>query len=149
MTEGNGTRPSIFKRKFIIIPDFQWALITQAIIVVVIYYFLSRVIDYYVLNEFFMSPDYDQLPKEEIMSDLKSRLVIISTLKFFVMLAILSAWGVWFSHRAAGPIYRMQKILEELNNDSTPGTVFIRNKDYFQGMFKELRAFLEKNNFIK
>jgi len=149
VTEGNGTRPSIFKRKFIIIPDFQWALITQAIIVVVIYYFLSRVIDYYVLNEFFMSPDYDQLPKEEIMSDLKSRLVIISTLKFFVMLAILSAWGVWFSHRAAGPIYRMQKILEELNNDSTPGTVFIRNKDYFQGMFKELRAFLEKNNFIK
>ena len=39
---------------------------------------------------------------------------------------------IFFSHKIAGPLYKLQKHLKLLREDNNPGNLFFRKGDYFQ-----------------
>ena len=45
---------------------------------------------------------------------------------------------VFFSHKIAGPLYKLQKHLKLIREDSKPGNLFFRQGDYFQELAEDV-----------
>lgn len=68
---------------------------------------------------------------------------------YFLILAaitiiILSIFGIFFSHRVAGPIYKMTKELKRMSDDGEAMPVSFRKNDFFHELQDAFNAFLEK-----
>lgn len=50
--------------------------------------------------------------------------------------------GVMISHRAAGPIYRLRRLVREITDGQVPDQFKSRKDDYFQELFHELNQLL-------
>jgi hypothetical protein len=59
-------------------------------------------------------------------------------------LAGIFIYAIYFSHRIAGPLYRINAILRELIEDRDPPIVKLRDKDYFQPTAALLKELSEK-----
>lgn len=51
--------------------------------------------------------------------------------------------GIKLSHRVAGPVYRLTKHLEHLNNDQELSEVKFRDNDYFTDLQDEFNKFIK------
>lgn len=56
---------------------------------------------------------------------------IISLVTMGVISALILSFGLLFSHRIAGPIYRLKKYLKEKASGKEKGELFFREHDYF------------------
>ena len=59
-------------------------------------------------------------------------------------LAGIFIYAIYFSHRIAGPLYRINAILRELIEDRDPSIVKFRDDDYFQPTAALLKELSEK-----
>ncbi len=58
--------------------------------------------------------------------------------------AILSFFGcIFFSHKIAGPLYKLQKHLRAIREGITPGRLYFRKGDYFQDVADDLNETIE------
>ena len=49
----------------------------------------------------------------------------------------------FYSHRIAGPLYKLQKHLRSIREGFNPGKLFFRNGDYFQDVADDLNDTIE------
>lgn len=58
--------------------------------------------------------------------------------------AILAFFGcIFFSHKIAGPLYKLQKHLRMIRDGQSPGKLFFRGGDYFQDVADDVNETIE------
>ena len=53
---------------------------------------------------------------------------------------------VFFSHKIAGPLYKLQKHLKLIREDARPGNLFFRQGDYFQELADDVNETFDHGN---
>jgi len=73
---------------------------------------------------------------EYLNSDIKKKLDLIFIIKSALILIFLVTGGVIYSHRIAGPLYKMRKHMQDITKGKKLDTLEIqfRRKDFFQEM---------------
>lgn len=85
-----------------------------------------------------MSESAKELMDSEI-SGLWSYMVVTS-----VAFAILCfGWGIYYSHRLAGPIFRIRKVINEYHNGNPNLRIQLRPKDDFHELAKDVNELLD------
>lgn len=125
------------KRKVILInPKFQLSVINYVILL-----FTFVMIAFYLVNLFFIyilkqkGIDAGLPLNSEYFHFLQSAFHLMSIFYLFtslVILIIIYFFGLRFSNRIAGPIYRMNKVIAEIIKEGKPIEVKLRKNDYFQ-----------------
>ncbi|MCM8775472.1 MAG: hypothetical protein NC930_03880 [Candidatus Omnitrophica bacterium] len=85
----------------------------------------------------------------EILSDVSYQLILRVTCILFVTLIVLGAFGIFFLHRVAGPVYRFRQVLIRINDSQIPHPIKLREGDFFTEVAIEINRLLEKLQFDK
>jgi sensor histidine kinase YesM len=143
---GGAQRP--WKRRVLLInPKFQltflfYMLVIAATIIVVLY----------VANVFFFRRSYEAgqtlgLPPDHIyftfIDNQRSTMKWIFLLASGVTMVNLTFWGLYLSHRVAGPIYRLRKHMVELAEGKTNRDVNFRTNDFFPELAEAFNQFVK------
>lgn len=65
-----------------------------------------------------------------------------------VLFVIFSYWGILFSHRIAGPLYKLNKYFKEKNtiDEVRKSPIFFRKKDFFLEVPDSINAFFDRTD---
>lgn len=126
----------IINRKF----QFRYLFIILAVMIIAIgavsfttfYIIWDRVI-----NEFFFVPDAAQKLSGIFIKTSQALIVPV-----IVLMLIFSLIGVLFSHRIAGPLYRVEKVAEELGKGNLDLKVKFRKNDEFHNLADALNKMI-------
>jgi sensor histidine kinase YesM len=78
----------------------------------------------------------------ELMSEVRYDLIVRVSLILFVTVLVIAAFGVFFLHRVAGPVYRFRSILRQVSKGEIPGEFRLREGDYFTETADDLNRVL-------
>lgn len=128
-----------YKRtNFIVNPKFQLKLSGYVAILV----FVSSIIypfTIYDIMENFISFIPERTPEieHELKEKQKSLLLILSIWQIgFTTLVFIGC--IFFSHKIAGPMYKLQKFLANIRDEQTRDKLYFRNGDYFHEIADDL-----------
>jgi hypothetical protein len=85
----------------------------------------------------------------EILSDVSYTLVTRISCVLFATLIILGLFGLLFLHRVAGPVYRFRQIFLRMNRGEIPGTIKLREGDFFEETASEINRLIKRLEFEK
>lgn len=131
------------RKIYLINPSFQYRLsffasilvfVTGLIYPFTIYILLSAISANFALN----NPEIASYYTEK--RDLLILLLIGLHLGFSILTFFMC---IFFSHRIAGPLYKMQKHLRAIREGLNPGNLFFRKGDYFQDVADDLNATID------
>jgi len=80
----------------------------------------------------------------EVLSDVSYLLILRVAAILFVTLLILAAFGVFFLHRIAGPVYRFRQVFLKLNRGEIPDRIKLREGDFFVETADEINHLLNR-----
>ena len=137
------------KRSLLINPKFQWTLIGYAalvsvLILISIYALFS--FGFHQFNQFGsqagLAPDNIYFQFIEMQQSTFTRVIVAIAI---VVTAILLIGGLYISHRIAGPIYRMQKELQDMSEEKPVDlrAIQFRKKDYFPELAETFNHLVE------
>ncbi len=117
------------RRQYIVDKKFQfkylfYILVTMFTTVIIVSFTIFFVIWEKIIKEFFYVPDAAKRLSDIFIST--SEILIIPII---ILLIIFSIVAILFSHKIAGPIYRVEKIAEELKNGNLNINVRFRKGD--------------------
>lgn len=125
-----------FRRRVLLInPKFQLTFLIYMIVIAA-----TVIIVLYVANFFFFKRSFEagralDLPPDHIyfayLDSQKTTMKWVFLLASGVTLVNLVFWGLYLSHRVAGPIYRLRKHMVDLREGRTQGEVGFRKNDFF------------------
>lgn len=137
------------RTKFIINPTFQWRFIIYmtgiALIILAISYFSNQ----FFFSEFEKLADQLHFPTEhpyrEFLSIQKAKLHSVFATAAIITMFFMIVASAYYSHRIAGPIYRIIKSLNEITNTRVVKDIVIREDDFFQELPEAInKAFQSK-----
>ncbi|NDG84190.1 MAG: hypothetical protein EBX52_04025 [Proteobacteria bacterium] len=145
------TQPTIKTRaNYLINPRFQWMIIRWALLISLLnslifilacYAFFRRLIVAGIqLN---ISPD---APYFQVLMNEKARMVLIFSLTTFLSICMILGFGVYLSHRIAGPIFNLKRYLKENDPNGDLPDLKFRKQDFFQELAVDFNAFKSKIN---
>ena len=105
------------------------------------YLYYSYVVDSY---EFILK--YSSLPQELIDSrylDLFNFALALGLVTLLIVL-LIAAWAVVMTHRAAGAIYHIKRVVDEVRSGNTQARVHLRPKDEFQDLAASLNQMIDE-----
>lgn len=134
------------RKKFIINPKLQFSFLglslLMSLVSIAIFYFAT----FYLFWRFEQTGISVGIPKGHIfyrfIADQRNVMNIIFLIMAPVVISIVCYFGINFSHRVSGPIYRMTKHLEHLNQTNELKEVKFRNKDFFIELQDEFNKFI-------
>lgn len=85
----------------------------------------------------------------EVLSDVSYQLIIRVSCVLFVTLIVVGLFGLLFLHRVAGPVYRFRQTLLKINKGEMPGSIKLREGDFFTETADEINVLLKRLNFEK
>ena len=139
------------KRTLLIIPSFQGRLI----ILIVLLGFVCAVFNgnlyySYVDDSYDFILKYSSLSQELIDERHRDLLVfgVLLGLATLLITLVIAIWALVVTHRAAGAIYRIKKVMEEIGSGNVKARISLRKKDDFQDLakaFNQLMDDLQKN----
>ncbi len=152
----NDNRKSPFSRIFfkgkvyLINPSFQYKFMVNVIIVTL----LSLAV-IYGANQYFFSVFQQKgaalgleanHPFYELLNEQKHFMNGIFLMVAGVVSLITGIWGLFFSHRIAGPLYRLNKIFREagIKRERHQNSIRFRKKDFFQELPESINFYNER-----
>ena len=148
------TKKTIKRRQLVVDPKFQYGLIIKFTVLVTLILISSLVLLTFIYNDFISTVLNISLGAGEVTSFEVAHLVNLSDLIWPVMLVILLSvtissitvyiLGVRFTHRMAGPVYRLRSNIAEMADGDLGKKVSIREKDYFQSLAAEIDRLREQ-----
>lgn len=142
------TQQKKYKRSYWIDPKVQWSIIQKAVllnIILVVFLYIADRIFYYRMEQ--MGKDLGFAPEHVYFLFLYSQQKY-KAIAFFITAGVISIisifLGVRFSHRLAGPIFRLKKELQRLNAGEKIDPIHLRDSDYFKELAEELNKLTEK-----
>lgn len=145
MTDHPRNKRSI--KNFLINPRFQLKYIfwlgTSGLLLVCInagifYYFMHE--NYTLLVE--LSPMTEQA-RQQLYGELKNILIVLGVASL-IFLTLISLVGLVISHRAAGPVFHMNRVLTNILNGNPNQRVHLRPNDEFQDLAHNLNKVLDQ-----
>ena len=135
------------RKKYLINPKFQLSFVFMCLLpaTVTIVTFFSF-IQYYFFKLFMEGKELG-LPLDHpyfmLLSD--QRILLAKIFVFFMILVTILylVWGIWISHKIAGPIYRLEKYLKSLT-DIPESDLKFREGDYFLEIPESFNEWLRK-----
>jgi methyl-accepting chemotaxis protein len=152
----HGERPSFRRRKILIIPKLQLSLVMAALIV----FILAAVIFFATVNVVFLKLREIGLsagltPESVFFTDLKSledATAMVYGITVLVGIVTLYIGGLKLSHRVAGPIYVLNRHIQQVTAGETFSDLRLRKDDFMQDvqasfnqLLKQYRELLEKS----
>jgi len=138
-------------RNVFIMPDFQGRMILFVLLTGFVCMALNGYLYYqYVVDSYDFILNYSSLPedlKEQRYADL---LVFGTSLSVATLAATFAVaiWALFATHRAAGSVYHLKRVIDEIRAGNADARVHLREKDEFQDVaraFNELMDQLQKN----
>ena len=133
------TTKTIHRRQLIVDPQFQYGLIIKFVIIVTIVLIASLGLLTFVYSKFTNIALPVSVETGGVVSFGATQLINLSELILPVMLlsAIISGvaiyiFGLFFSHKMAGPVYRLRNDIAEMTAGDLERKVSLREKDCFQ-----------------
>ena len=135
------------KKSILIDASFQGRLVSFIVlagflcIAITSYLYYSYVVDSY---DFILK--HTSLPQEiidERYRDLYGLWVSLSLLNLLIIL-VISTWALFITHRAAGSVYHMKRVINEIRSGNTKERVHLREKDEFQDLARSFNAMLDE-----
>ncbi len=138
------------KQNILIMPGFQGRMIFFVILVGFVcaalngYLYYSYVVDSY--DFVFRHSSLPQELKEQRYSDLFVFGASLGVATLVVTL-IVAIWALFITHRAAGSVYHIKRVIGEIRSGNVKARVHLREKDEFQDLaesFNEMMDELQK-----
>jgi hypothetical protein len=141
-------RPSFFRRQYIVDGQFQLSIVGYFL---ALFLFSISLLFYGIRKTLFMmddqalrlDPQHSALI-ELLQSERQNFLAEYFVLYSFSILAAGLIGGILVSHRVAGPIYRIKKILNDLAEGRDVENISFREKDFLQDVLPSLRKVAKK-----
>ena len=145
----------VYKRSnFIVNPRFQLKFSAYVAILV----FVSSIIypfTIYDLMESFIGYMSERAPElSGQLKDKQTSLIFILSIWQLGFTTLVFIGCIFFSHKIAGPMYKLQKFLMSIRDGEARGTLFFRKGDYFHEVADDLNDTFEmieenyKNDFV-
>ncbi len=148
------TEKIIKRRQLVVDPKFQYGLIIKFAALVAIILISSLILLTVIYNEFFntvlsislgaggeASLDVANLIN---LSDLIGPVMLVIFLSVSISCVTVFILGVRFTHRMAGPVYRLRSNIAEMADGNLGKKVSIRENDYFQSLAAEIDRLREQ-----
>ena len=137
-------KPKKYRRSYWIDGKVQWPIIQKTLMMNVALVFLLYLADkFFFYRMELMGKDLGFTPDHVYFMFLKEQ----QKIKFMAFLCtsgiitvVASLLGARFSHRLAGPIFRLRKELRSINNDEKIGEVNLRDADFFKDLAEEFNT---------
>jgi methyl-accepting chemotaxis protein len=136
------TEKTIQRRQLIVDPKLQYGLIVKFAVFVTITLISSLILLTFIFNKFTNVALPVSLETGGVTSFEASQFIRFSDLIWPVLIVVLVSiilsslivyfLGILFTHRMAGPVYRLRKDLAEMTDGGLEKRVSFREKDYFQ-----------------
>ena len=131
----NSKRPSFFKRKFIVLPQLQWGMAKSISAFGTILIIEFSALYYFVLSKMTKDIKVDIIEQcQEYMYltlEFSRSIYLLITIGFSLAAMItLLVWAILFSHKFAGPLYRIQKVLKDHLDGNPTHEIVIRKGDF-------------------
>ena len=137
------------RKKLLINPDFQVNFLKNILFLnigVCGFFYLAHAYFFWQGRELGRSI---QLPADHVffkfLAEQQRSMNLISLATMCVVSALIVAFGLVYSHRIAGPIYRLQKYLKERNAGTEKGNLYFRQGDYFPELADSVNEFVGNN----
>lgn len=152
--ESNMTKKKFKRRQYIVDRNFQYGFIRK-IALLSLFIFLGSigvfVLVYHVSEQFqgnaVAQPDPFSLSGGVTLTESPKISTLLVAIWPFILGCILLTiivtffWGVIVSHRMAGPVFRMRKVLSQMEKGDVSGPVEkLRNKDDFKSLFNDIQS---------
>jgi hypothetical protein len=136
-----------FRKKYIIEPEFQVKFlnfITLGIVLNLFLYVLSNLFVFYKLMTF--ADASKGVITDETMAliqSLSQDQLVILLLSSLIITGFSYGVGLVMTHRAAGPLFRINKHLDEYNSTKKFNKIVLREKDFFKETADKINMALE------
>lgn len=139
------------RSNYLINPKFQWDLIKKFILLT----FFNILSFYWIVYYFFFNLESKAkiigLVKDHpfylFLDEQKLLMLILFLIVSIINISIIMLTGIFISHRVAGPLYRLQKFLED-ENIKTAERISFRKDDYFLELEEALNKFIFRHKKI-
>jgi HAMP domain-containing protein len=84
---------------------------------------------------------------QDMIDDRYSELFTISislTMLSLLTILLIATWTLFITHRAAGPVYHMNRVINEIRAGNTQARVQLRKKDEFQDLAKSFNELMDE-----
>ena len=140
---------NMIRKKYLIEPGFQIKFlnfITFGIVINLFFYVLSNLIVYYRLSHFagqVKGPAYEQA--NELIESVSNEQLIILLVSSLIVIFVSYGVGLVMTNRVAGPLFRINKHLDEYNSTKQFSKISLREKDFFKETADKINLALGKN----
>jgi hypothetical protein len=146
----NDSKPKFVRRIIIINKEFQYKFSMLLLVPVAIIQFIFWIaIEFFFFKMIQFGKDH-QLPighnYYRLLSIQKKEFMIILALSSILVAAVMFIWGIYLSHRIAGPLFKLEKYLNEAKSveDIKSKPLFFRKKDFFLNIPKAFNQFTDR-----
>jgi len=140
-------RPPWNKRKFLVNSSFQLQFLAFGISIGVLNIGVYSFFAYNYLRNFKNLGRMIDLPKNHLfyqfVREQSSQITTIFYYSGLTSLFLITVTSLYFSHRIAGPIYRLQKHLKGLSEGKVVSPLKFRKSDFFQQLANNFNQFIE------
>lgn len=90
---------------------------------------------------------FGKVSPAEVLSDVSYQLLVRVSAILILTLVLIAAFGIFFLHRVAGPVYRFRRTLLRLNDGEIPSPVQLREGDFFSETAVEVNRLIQRTRF--
>jgi len=135
---------------YLINPPFQWMIIRWSLLVSL----LNSLVFILACRAFFqrliVAGIQLNLPADapyfQVLMGEKARLVLIFGLTTFISICMILGFGIYLSHRVAGPVFNLRRYLTENDPNGPLPDLKFRKHDFFQDLAADFNQFKSKIN---
>jgi hypothetical protein len=140
------------ERKFLININFQMQFMLSLILISIISMSIIYLANDYFFQTYIHKGEVLNLPPDHpfflMIQEQKSFMTKVYFLVAGSISGIACLWGLFYSHKIAGPLYRLNKYFEEAAASGTPleKKVYFREDDFFQEVPESINKYIDGVN---
>lgn len=134
-----------FRRQFLINPRFQFTIIGFNVGLAALSILVFYLATHYLFEKFTATGSTDGTLDPiivQMIADERARMNLVFFFTSVVVLGIMGIGGLVLSNRVAGPVYRLQRHMENIMKGADIGAVKFRKKDFLPELADTFNKFL-------
>jgi methyl-accepting chemotaxis protein len=136
------------RKIYLINPAFQMRFVAFSIISSLIVIILVAGMQYYFFNHYQNLGIQNGIPSDhiffEFLREQRNFITVALSILAVIITLVQVTLGILFSHRVAGPIYRMNQHMQGITSGEEPSTFKVRDGDYFQELVDNFNSMILK-----
>jgi hypothetical protein len=143
------------EKKFLINNDFQIQFMVSVLLISICSMSVIYLANDYFFHSYMQRGEALNLPPDHpFFLMIREQKAFMTNVFVFVALAITGIaglWGLFYSHKIAGPLYRLHKYFTQAAVDSTPlqKKVYFRDGDFFQEVPDSINKYIDSMGVAK